>query len=407
MNNVAVFTITSELHDASSVDASTHEFLKELQLDDSLLGGDFATYGSHALDMIFVRTGGTEGIFKRLMPTLLGQSRRPFYLLTSGKSNSLAASMEILSYLRQNGLQGEIIHGKTAYMAHRIELLTRIGVARAQLKGCRLGIVGKPSDWLISSRVDDEAVKERLGLDLVDVPMQELQEIVNGLKDLNGVSAHDLNVTKIANDAVIESFSGAYRIYLGLKMLTEKYHLQGFTIRCFDLLDSLKNTGCWALAQLNSEGIVAGCEGDVPALISMMMVKSLTGVSGFQANPASVDPDTGEMIFAHCTIPFNMVMRYEFDTHFESGIGIGIRGYMQDGPVTIFKVAGNLSRSFIEEGVLLCSLGKPNLCRTQLLIRLDNKERVNYFLKEPIGNHHIIVPGRYKEFLTEFLTPNF
>ena len=92
------------------------------------------------------------------------------------------------------------------------------------------------------------------------------------------------------------------------------------------MLTAIHNTGCIALARLNSEGYVAGCEGDVPAMLSMMIARSLLGVSGFQANPAHINPQTGEMLFAHCTIPFNMTHRYELDTHFESGIGVGVRG---------------------------------------------------------------------------------
>ncbi len=400
MNKVAVFTITSALHDAHSIETETKEFLKGLLLDNCLMGNDFSSFGTHVLDLIYVRTGGTEGIFKRLLPALLEQSCRPFYLLTSGKSNSLAASMEILSYLRQKGLQGEIIHGKTAYMAHRIELLTKVGEARERLAGCRLGVVGQPSDWLISSHYSCDVLKKQLGIELVDIPMQELQELIGGLSESpNAIPEQKDAVT----ETVGESLPGAYRIYMGLSQLVRKHSLQGFTIRCFDLLTSLKNTGCWALAQLNAEGIVAGCEGDVPAMVSMMIAQSLTGVSGFQANPASIDPQTGEILFAHCTIPFNMVDHYELDTHFESGMGVGIRGYMKEGPVTIFKVAGDLSRCFIEEGELLCSLNKPNLCRTQQVVRLNNKERVTYFLTEPIGNHHIIVPGHCKDYLKELL----
>lgn len=51
---------------------------------------------------------------------------------------------------------------------------------------------------------------------------------------------------------------------------------------------------------------------------------------------------------------------YTFDTHFESGIGVGIRGYMKEGPVTIFKVSGDLSRHFVEEGELVRSQAKPD-----------------------------------------------
>jgi L-fucose isomerase-like protein len=282
--------------------------------------------------------------------------------------------MEILSYLNQQGITGEIIHGSTAYIHHRIKVLEQVGEARSKMKGCRLGLIGEPSDWLISSRFDRTIVKERLGIELVYIPMKELLEMPNVKK-----------------------------IYEALKTLVEKYQLQGFTLRCFDLLTTIRDTGCMALAQLNAEGIVAGCEGDVPAMLSMKIIQALTGVSGFQANPATIDPEKGEMLFAHCTIPLNMVERYEVDTHFESGIGVGIRGYMKEGPVTIFKVAGDLSRHFIAEGTLVRNQAKPDLCRTQQVIELDDKGQTRYFLTQPIGNHHIIVPGHLKELLEEIL----
>lgn len=372
--NIAIYTITSELHDAKSIDATTRAFLESLDITYDMRGNDFSDYGSHALDLIYIRTGGTEGIFKPLLPQLQQQSKRPFYLLTSGKSNSLAASMEILSYLNQQGITGEIIHGSTTYIRQRIKVLEQVGVARSKMKGCRLGLIGEPSDWLISSRFDRTIVKERLGIELVYIPMKELLEMPNVKK-----------------------------IYEALKALVEKYQLQGFTLRCFDLLTTIRDTGCMALAQLNAEGIVAGCEGDVPAMLSMKIIQALTGVSGFQANPATIDPEKGEMLFAHCTIPLNMVERYELDTHFESGIGVGIRGYMKEGPVTIFKVAGDMSRHFIAEGTLVRNQAKPDLCRTQQVIELDDKGQTRYFLTQPIGNHHIIVPGHLKELLEEIL----
>ena len=367
----SIYTLTSELHDEKAVSAVTREFLESLNIAYDLKGADFTDYGCQGLNLIYVRTGGTEGIFKRLLPELQAKSRRPFYLLTSGKSNSLAASMEILSYLRQNGIQGEIIHGSAEYIGRRIALLAKVEDARRQLDGVKLGIIGKPSDWLISSHADKDAVRQQLGIELTDIAMQELFDAVEAKGD----------------------------IYEALKVIISQHQLQGFTLRCFDLLSTVKDTGCMPLARLNAEGYVAGCEGDVPAMLSMMIVRSLAGVSGFQANPAHINPETGEMLFAHCTIPLNMVERYELDTHFESGIGTGIRGFMKPGPVTIFKVSGDLSRRFIAEGELIENQSKPDLCRTQQLIRLSDKNQTSYFLTNPIGNHHIILPGHLKELL--------
>jgi L-fucose isomerase-like protein len=398
-NTIAVFTLVSPLHDEMSVMTMKKEFFKSLGVELEDKGSDFSTYGRHTLDLIYVCTGGTENLFLEQLPTLQKKSRQPIYLLTSGKSNSLAASMEILSYMRQHYIKGEIIHGDSAYMAEKISLLSYVCRAKSRLRGSRLGIIGKPSDWLISTGVDKKTVSDRLGVELVDIPMEELIHKID-----NADIVVDESVFILApNNAIRQSIPGALRIYEGLKNIVKENHLNGLTIRCFDLLTSVHNTGCFALARLNAEGIVAGCEGDVPAMLSMFISHALSGISGFQANPAKINPETGEIVFAHCTVPFNMVKDYQFDTHFESGIGVGIRGILPVGPVTVFKVAGNLSRYFAEEGTLTRNLSEKNLCRTQIEVRLDDKSKVNYFLKEPIGNHHIILPGRQKRLLETIL----
>ena len=147
--SIAVYTITSGLHDEASVSKLSDEFLKNVfpEGDFVFRGADFSDFGTHTLDLIYVRTGGAEGIFKALLPEMLARGTERYYLLTSGKSNSLAASLEILSYLRQQGLKGEVLHGSDAYVARRIQVLATVQEARARLKDMRIGVVGQPSDW--------------------------------------------------------------------------------------------------------------------------------------------------------------------------------------------------------------------------------------------------------------------
>ena len=73
---------------------------------------------------------------------------------------------------------------------------------------------------------------------------------------------------------------------------------------------------------------------------------------------------------------------------------------MQEGPVTVFKVSGDLSRHFIAEGTLLRNQSQPDLCRTQVVLNLPD---VSYFLTNPIGNHHIILPDHVARDLEAFL----
>ena len=402
---ISIFTLTSTLHDKAAVDAATKEFLEGLGIEYSFKGDDYEDYGTE-LSLIFVRTGGTEGLFKELLPTLQGLSRQPILLLTSGKSNSLAASMEILSYLRQEGLRGEILHGSPSYIRSRIEALSKVEEARRFLEYKTLGIVGHPSDWLISSGFDRDVILDKLGISLQYIPMEELLEEYSSLKDEVAESWNEVVGRSGAegplSTPVKQALPGAYRLYKALQTLVSDYGLSGLTIRCFDLLTSIHNTGCLALARLNSEGYVAGCEGDVPAMLSMMICRAVSGVSGFQANPSSIDPETGEIVFSHCTVPLDMVSSFGLDTHFESGIGVGIRGQLPSGPVTVFKVSGNLSRHFVCEGELLRCEAKPDLCRTQTVLKLP-ASAASYFLTEPIGNHHIILPGHHAAVLEALL----
>ena len=395
---IAVYTITSGLHDETQVARLSDAFLAGVFPEGNYLfrGADFSDFGTHTLDLIYVRTGGAEGIFKSLLPEMLARGISRYYFLTSGKSNSLAASLEILSYLRQQGLGGEVLHGADAYVSERIRTLEAVSAARAALKGQRIGVVGAPSDWLIASQADPMAVLDRLGVRLVEVPMEEL------LTEIDKAPGSPAPPQQRMAPEVRASFPGAVRIYNALKVLVGRHQLNALTLRCFDLLTTVQNTGCLALARFNAEGLPASCEGDVPALLSMMIAHALTGVSGFQANPSRIDTGTGRIFFAHCTIPLNLVKEYQFDTHFESGIGVGIHGHFPEGPVTVFKVSGKLDRYFAAEGELEANQYESNLCRTQVLVRL-RPEDARYFLTDPIGNHHIIVPGHCKALLEELL----
>ena len=130
----------------------------------------------------------------------------------------------------------------------------------------RLGVVGKPSDWLIASQVDYKDVLERMNIEIVDIPIEEMTSL----------------------SEVDPGMEGAVAVYERLKEIVIRERLHGVTLRCFDLLTTVKNTGCIALSKLNDEGIPAACEGDIPTLLTMMVCKRLTGELCFQVNPARI-----------------------------------------------------------------------------------------------------------------------
>ena len=52
--NIAIFTLTSELHDEKSVSMVTREFLTSLGIEYELKGNDYTNYGVACLNLIYV-----------------------------------------------------------------------------------------------------------------------------------------------------------------------------------------------------------------------------------------------------------------------------------------------------------------------------------------------------------------
>lgn len=402
-----LYSLTSELHSEPVAEPADERFIQDIEkaLGEAFKFGstDFSEYSRTRNNIIYVRTGGTEGIFKSIFckeGSLNIPDGMPVRLLTSGKSNSLAASMEILSFLNRAGWPGEILHGS----AEEITLRLRGGFTKGGknhvkeydmgriLEGYKVGVVGKPSDWLISSDVDYAVAKERLGVEIVDIDINELVGLAEepDRKWLEGLKLNPPNKPKFGKSISGKDFSGSMDIYCAMKTLVERYGLAGVSLRCFDLLTALGNTGCMALAILNSQGVVATCEGDIPTLLSMCIAHQKFGISGFQANLSRIDGD--KMLFAHCTVPLNMVEEYSYDTHFESGIGVAVHGVLPAGAARIFKLSPDCSEMFLEDVEILENQYNDCLCRTQILV--DAPGLADYFLRSPIGNHHVIIPER-------------
>ncbi len=344
------------------------------------------------LRFIFVMSGGSESEFLKIYDRI---EDKPCYILSTLHGNSLAASMEILSYLKQRGKVGEILHGDGKTVARKLKALAQANEGLKKIRGARFGVIGEPSDWLIASMANEAALKEKLGITLVHIPMEELE---------SEVFKNSYEPTKWTEELLSKGYDNeqvtkALYIYGGFRRLVDKYQLHGITVRCFDLLTSVFSTGCLGLAILNADGVYGGCEGDVPSMISMAIMGDVTGKPVFLCNPSRINTEKGQMVFAHCTLPMNMPYEYSLTTHMESGIGVAIAGSLKEGEMTIFKANNDLSRYFVMKGEILENLREPSLCRSQINVKLED---YSYFLSDPINNHHLVCLGDEVDGIREF-----
>lgn len=403
---INLITFASILHKQASIRSSHEVILTELEkyftvnfIDyqdiDKLTPNDFS--------ILFIATGGVE----RLVIQHFESLPRPTILLADGMQNSLAAALEISSWLRGRGMRSEILHGELSEIIKRIFVLYSNFKAQRSLVGMRIGVMGTPSSWLIASNVDYLLAKRRWGIEYIDVPLNRVYEYYEQITDDEvGEACASLAGKALAcREATPEDMIKAMRLYHAIKRIVEEDKLSAITLSCFRLIEQTGTTGCLALALLNDEGIIAGCEGDLQSIFSMLVVKVLTGKSTFMANPSMINARTNEVILAHCTVGIAQTEKFIIRNHFETESGIGIQGILPTGDVTIVKCGSEcLDEYYLSTGTLTENTNYINMCRTQVRVKLHSP--AEYFLKNPLGNHHIMLHGNYETMLDEFLQAN-
>ncbi|MFA5585087.1 MAG: hypothetical protein WDA02_00865 [Saccharofermentanales bacterium] len=374
--------------------ASCQAFLDEIAraLDQKLdFTEDRNAFAEQALRLFFVGSGGSEQVFKSVYKDLEG----PYILLTTPSHNSLAASMEILSYLNEQGERGEILHGTPQQIAERLRILLRVAQTRKKLRGMRLGVTGE-SDWLISRPVDADLLRQRSGMELIFIPMSEIMEEI----EKKTYEDNEWTLQLKSKGYQGQEMEKALEVYGACRRIVDRYQLDGFTLRCFDLLEPFCITGCLALGILNAQGIWAACEGDSRSLVAMTVIGELTGQPVFMVNPSRLYPADNQIVFAHCILPLDMADDYRLTTHFESGLGISVTADFEPGACTVFKCKDDFETFYAADARLLESMHEGNLCRTQMKLQIPSG--LDYFISRPIANHHMIVLGHHQALVEEF-----
>jgi L-fucose isomerase-like protein len=354
--------------------------------------------------LILTLTGGTERRIIELVEarhvTVPGE---PVTLVAHPGQNSLPAALEALARVQQLGGRGRIVFmdgpdDPTGLAA--VEAAADDAAVWTWMHSARIGLVGEPSDWLVASSPDAGTVRASWGPEVVPIPMEEIEVRYQDAGPAAGRSLSD-SVGEAATLLVgVErpDVALAGRLYPALAGAVHAHDLDAFTVRCFDLLRDLKTSGCLAIAQLNDDGIVAGCEGDLVSAVAMMWVRQLLGATPWMANPARIDPAGGEVLLAHCTIAPSLVEGFALRTHFESGIGVGIAGDVPAGDVTLVRIGGSdMDRIWIAEGTVTPHAPLEDVCRTQMHVTLDRPELARRLLEQPFGNHIVAIPGRHAE----------
>ncbi len=372
--------IASSIHDEVSVNRIVDQYRSALES----IGGSLDPTNGPTLP--FVLTGGTEA-------QILEQwnDGEPLFLIAHPNQNSLPSSLEALARVGQLGGRGRILYlsgpDDTEGLERLAEAVHDLDVYR-HMKEKTIGVVGPPSDWLVASMPDPAVLKAAWGPTAIPIGLDRLYQVYTTHPDVEPLPAGETRVT-------IGEIDKAEGIYKGLQDLVAGEHLDALSLRCFDVIGDIDTTGCLALARLNDEGTIAGCEGDLVSTVTMMWVRELLGEVAWMANPSRANPVEDTLWLAHCTVPPSLISNLRLDTHFESDRGVGMHGEFAPGPITVVRVGGNeMERIWLAEGEILHPGDEPDLCRTQVELELE-EGAVAELLSDPLGNHLVMIQGHH------------
>ena len=317
-------------------------------------------------------TGGTEAPF---LKTALENPKSPAVILVHNKANSYASGCELaarLSYEHRVGNRAPAIFCSVNDPQSVKSVFTAAATASLfQEKNPNLGVIGEPSPWLVASGRFAEKLPGMFNMKLTNIHMDEFLGIA------------------LKNRSVIEA----------LEKVISKYKLDGFTIRCFDLLPH-KMTACLQVSEMNDRGYTATCEGDIASMVTMHLMKTIANSPVFMANATGFVDDYAT--FAHCTIPRKLVTSSTVDTHFESGLGEAVVGKVKEGKWTLCRFGGDGRVMADVVDVKNPETLSADHCRTQIMVTPSKKLAKRLRKGDLLGNHFLFVPGDIKDELLIF-----
>jgi hypothetical protein len=283
-----------------------------------------------------------------------------------------------------------------------VEQALRMIRAKKQLEATRLLIVA--GDTREDSQVD------RLGITIRRVPRNTLHELFAKMPE-NDETHEVARAMRRAARKMVEPNKqdtlNAARSYMTAKRLLKDEEANAITSDCLGMVTQreVPTPPCMAATIFQDHGVTYGCEADVNAAMSMLLVSYLFDKPGFMQDPV---PETVKnvLIAAHCTSGTRLngfdEKREPFilRSHSESAIGVATQVlWKENQPVTLAQFMGP-HELIVDEGVVVGNVDTPPAggCRTSVEIEMKDMEDA----RDVRGFHQAVFYGHHKRDVEAF-----
>ncbi|MBC7364503.1 MAG: hypothetical protein H5U07_08200, partial [Candidatus Aminicenantes bacterium] len=291
------------------------------------------------------------------------------------------------------------------------DLKAALGAIRAWKKttSLRALYIGEfPSHSVVTSDkcFDFANLKKRFGLEII---LLDNQDYIKAIESVPAAEAEKLAEEWKQNYEILDGRENKLplyaRIYLGIHQLLDKYGANALTMDCAWLPD-VEYVPCFTFSKLIEKGIIAACEGDLPALL---MAAALQGISqapvlmgNLDANATHQDLESNIITINHDLVPFSLgdpSCRPKLrDFH---ATGKGLTPYVdlkENELVTIAGMHWDLDKILVTKGLTRWTEDTTH-CRITIGVEVKNARQVH---KLSFGHHQVMTYGDHVQALKGF-----
>ena len=172
------------------------------------------------------------------------------------------------------------------------------------LPGKKVALIGGVAPSFDNLRIDDRALKERLGIDVLHIELGNLLSVARALDESEthqAAATLQQSAARLAEGQEQHILKSA-RVATALEKMAQDQGFEAAALSCWPQFQTDYNLAvCSVMGQLNTQGLIAACEGDVTSAVSMLLLRYLSGGDVVTLmDMATVDLEDESVLLWHC-----------------------------------------------------------------------------------------------------------
>jgi L-fucose isomerase-like protein len=340
-------------------------------------------------------------------------------LIREGHFLGSSSSFTVLrNAMRQMGFRFKAIQELPCDMSARA-VYDHVRAARAarQLRGTRLGLIGYRSMGIYTACFDEHKIRAVFGTEIDSSADSYI--LCRKMEDVGKTDADEVEKALRARCTVDEkavedrSLGKSIRMYLALKRMAADARWEGLSVKCqHELSTYLKCTACLPLSLLTDEGLMCTDEGDIHALLSMVVMRLLSDGEALYFGDI-YKLEEGGFLMAHCGLSPHgcaapggkVALRPQSARISMDGVTTGgiVSSYaFRKGTVTIGRLENDRDGSYLFHFVRGSVRPTDPIGAGYSSLVFNPEGSSDAFAEQQLANHYVFVYADIVDRLTEF-----